>query len=115
MNNAIYEDPGKNINCKEFEVDKQIISKFIINELIDFVNKPYPLDELLLMVAAVCRFKPKIIIEWGTDAGTSARIFYETYKKFNINTEIHSIDLPDRNIDGMYTNIKNIKEINLYL
>jgi cephalosporin hydroxylase len=49
----------------------------------------------MLMTSAVTYFKPEYIFEWGTNIGKSARIFYEITEAFNINTEIHSIDLPD--------------------
>ena len=47
------------------------------------------------MVAAVCRFKPQQVFEWGTNIGKSARIFYESGKYFGISLNIYSIDLPD--------------------
>lgn len=92
-------DPAKNSHCSEFEVDNWIISDFIVRNLIPVVGiHPYPIAELNLMVAAVCRLKPQQIFEWGTNIGKSARIFYETGKHFSIPLEIHSIDLPD-NLD----------------
>jgi len=92
-------DAVKNVSCSEFEVDNWVISDFIISKLAPIVDThPYPLTELNLMVAAVCRLKPEQIFEWGTNIGKSARIFYETGKRFQIPLEIHSMDLPD-NID----------------
>lgn len=89
-------DPTLNEHSTEFEVDKWVISDFIVNRLVPIVGThPYPVDELLLMAAAVCRLKPTHIFEWGTHVGKSARIFFETSKAFGIGTEIHSIDLPD--------------------
>lgn len=89
-------DPAKNIHCSEFEVDNWIISDFLVKKLIPIVGThPYPIAELNLMVAAVCRLKPQQIFEWGTNIGKSARIFYETGKRFGIPMVIHSIDLPD--------------------
>jgi cephalosporin hydroxylase len=91
-----FPDPVLNGHCTEFEVDKWAISDFIVNRLIPIVGThPYPLDELLLMAAALCRLKPTHVFEWGTHVGKSARIFFETSKAFGIATEIHSIDLPD--------------------
>jgi len=88
--------PVVNPNCKYFEVNNWIISKFILNKIIPKVGiKPYPINELFLMVASVCRFRPSYIFEWGTHVGKSARIFYETTIYFNIKTIIHSIDLSD--------------------
>lgn len=90
-----YQNPTKNIICSEFEVDNWIISEFIINEIVPIIGvRPYPLNELLLMVAAVTHSKPTHIFEWGTHLGKSARLFYETVRHFNIDTTIHSIDLP---------------------
>jgi cephalosporin hydroxylase len=93
----MFPDPTLNGHCTEFEVDKWVISDFIVNRLVPIVGThPYPLDELLLMAAALCRLKPTHILEWGTHVGKSARIFFETSKAFGIATEIHSIDLPDK-------------------
>lgn len=88
--------PVVNKNCTEFEVDNWAISEFILNKIISVVGvKPYPINELSIMAAAVCRLQPSYIFEWGTHVGKSARIFYETCTYFNIKTVIHSIDLPD--------------------
>jgi len=119
--NRKYPDPVLNTKCSEFEVNNWIISKFVINELIPVTGiTPYPINELFLMVSAVCRFKPTHIFEWGTHFGKSARIFYETAKNFGIHAEIHSIDLPDeidhiehpQNKRGKY--VKGIKEVTLH-
>ena len=116
-----YLDPSLNLDCTEFEVNNWIISEFVIQELIPIVGvKPYPINELLLMVAAVCRLKPTHVFEWGTHIGKSARVFYETAHSFGIRTEIHSIDLPDeidhvehpKSMRGEY--VKDIKEVKLY-
>lgn len=121
LKNNKYPDPVVHKDCKEFEVNKWIISEFILNKLIPVVGiKPFPLDELMLMVSAVCRLQPTHIFEWGTHIGKSARIFYETSKNFNLDTEIHSIDLPDniahqehpRHSRGLL--VKNIKDVKLY-
>lgn len=85
-----------NEDCSEFEVNNWQISDFIINKIVRIVGtQPYPLNELSLMVATICRLKPAYIFEWGTHVGKSARIFYETCKYLDLNTTIHSIDLPD--------------------
>ena len=91
--------PGEvlvNASCSEFEVNKWALSEFIMRELVPVVGiHPFPLDELLLMTGAVCRCRPRHIFEWGTNIGASARIFFETARRFCLETEIHSIDLPD--------------------
>jgi len=116
-----YPDALVNLNCTEFEVNNWTISKFIVQHLIPVVGiHPFPLNELHLMVAAVCRLRPTHIFEWGTNIGKSARIFHETAKCFNMTTEIHSIDLPDdvehaehpKDLRGAL--VKGIKEVKLH-
>lgn len=88
--------PVKNPTAGEFEVDNGVVSYFVLRKVIPIVGlTPFPLNELQLMTASVCRFRPTHIFEWGTHIGKSARVFYETARYFNIPTEIHSIDLPD--------------------
>lgn len=83
-------------NGSEFEVNNRVISQFVVRELLPIVGfSPFPLNEQILMVAAVCRLKPTHIFEWGTNIGKSARIFYEVCKELNNDAEIHSVDLPD--------------------
>ena len=54
------QEPAKNVQCSEFEVDNWVISDFIVKKLIPIVGThPYPISELNLMVAAVCRLKPQ--------------------------------------------------------
>tara|TARA_R110000868_G_scaffold177772_2_gene416818 strand:+ start:7555 stop:8208 length:654 start_codon:yes stop_codon:yes gene_type:complete len=89
-------NPSLNINSTEFEVDNRIISDFVLNKLIPVVGiSAFPINEMMLMVSAVCRFTPTLLFEWGTNSGNSARIFYETIKEFNIDCQINSIELPD--------------------
>ena len=114
-------DPEVNNSCSEFEVNNWIISEFVIKELVPLVGiHPYPLNELMLMVSALCRLKPTHIYEWGTHIGKSARIFYEITKYFDITSEIHSIDLPDNVQHGEHPQqnrgilVKNIRNITLH-
>ena len=89
-------DPAMNVHCGEFEVNNWMVSEFVLNTLVPIVGvHPFPLNELVLMVAAVCRLKPDRIYEWGTHLGKSARVFYETAHHFGLDVEIHSVDLPD--------------------
>jgi cephalosporin hydroxylase len=117
----MFPDPTLNGHCTEFEVDKWAISDFIVNRLVAIVGThPYPLDELLLMAAALCRLKPTHILEWGTHVGKSARIFFETSKAFGIATEIHSTDLPDKTQHSEHPGrkrgmlVKDIPEVRLH-
>lgn len=88
-------DVAPNPAASEFEVNNWLVSDFILSRLVPVVGvHPYPLNELMLMVGVVCRFRPTHVFEWGTNVGASARIFYETARRFGIPLEIHSIDLP---------------------
>lgn len=91
-----YTDPVLNPLLPGIELNKWEISDFITDKLMPVVqNRPFPLDEQMLMVETVCYFKPALIFDWGTHIGKSARIFWETCQAFDINANIHSIDLPD--------------------
>lgn len=91
-----YQDPARNEHCSSFEVDNWEISDFVMRRLVPKVGiRPFPVTELFLMTATVCRIKPTHIFEWGTNIGKSARAFYEISRAFGIACEIHSIDLPD--------------------
>jgi len=91
-----YENPIRNAGSPEFEVNNWIISSFVLERLTPIVGThPFPLDELSLMTAAICRFRPRLVFEWGTNVGKSARIFHEAVLAFEISCHIHSIDLPD--------------------
>src|SRR5260370_32874636 len=90
------ENPVKNAGCSELEIDNWEVSTFVIRKLIPNVGiHPFPLNELMLMVAAVCWLRPAQIFDWGTNIGKSARIFYECTSHYRIDAEIHSTDLPD--------------------
>jgi hypothetical protein len=100
-------NPALNDDCSEFEVNNWTISRFVLKKLVPVVGiQPFPLNEQMLMVAAVCRLRPSYILEWGTNIGKSARIFYETCRTFDISAEIHSIDLPDDIEHGEHPKLK---------
>jgi cephalosporin hydroxylase len=89
-------NPAKNQACAEFEVDNWAVSRFVLAKLVPAVGvEPFPLHELMLMSAAVCRLRPPQIFEWGTHVGKSARVFYECARQYGIAAQIHSVDLPD--------------------
>jgi cephalosporin hydroxylase len=118
---ATYPNPVVNENCSEFEVNNWILSDFVMNTLLPVVGfQPYPLNELMLMAGAVCRFHPAHVFEWGTHVGRSARIFFETCQKFSVEAQIHSIDLPDDVSHAEHPGIqrgelvRNIPAVHLY-
>jgi cephalosporin hydroxylase len=88
----------KNFDVQKYplpEANKWILSEFVVKRLVPVVGfVPYPLDELMLMSSVVSYFQPDLIVEWGTHYGASARVFYEITQFLELNTEIHSIDLP---------------------
>jgi Methyltransferase domain len=121
-NNGAPENSVVNPDCSEFEVNNWVISKFVCDSLVPIVGvHPFPLNELMLMVAAVCRFRPTHIFDWGTHIGKSARVFYESAKAFAIETKIHSIDLPDsvghREHPGEHRGqfVKDLSNVHLHL
>ncbi|MFT6069696.1 MAG: cephalosporin hydroxylase [Bacteriovoracaceae bacterium] len=78
-----------------FEVNKWQVSEFVEYKLLPITgHRPFPLTEQVLLASAACFLRPSHIFDWGTNIGVSARLFYETCKHFEINSEIHSIDLP---------------------
>lgn len=114
-------DPARNTACTAFEVDNWVLSDFILRNLAPVVGiHPFPLNELLLMAGAVCRFKPAFIFEWGTHRGKSARVFRETITTFRIPCAIHSIDLPDDVPHGEHPKdmrgelVRGMKEVTLH-
>jgi len=108
-----------NPNSTEFEVNSWQLSEVVLKKLVPIVDiHPFPLDELLLMSGAMAYFKPKLVFEWGTHIGKSARIFYELSLTLELDTIIHSIDLPDEVEHGehphgqrgvMVRGVKNVK------
>lgn len=113
-------NPVKNTFCDEIELDKWVISNFILKKLVPVVGViPFPLDELMLMTSTVCSFRPQYIYEWGTNIGKSARIFYEISKSFKTDSKIHSIDLPDHinHVEHPHSDrgklVKHLQEVNL--
>lgn len=113
--------PVKNLGLAEFEINNWVLSDFIVARLQSIVGvHPYPLNELLLMTGALCRLQPDHLFEWGTHTGKSARIFFETCKRFKLKTMIHSVDLPPNVSHGEHpgreyaTLLKGIKEVKLY-
>jgi cephalosporin hydroxylase len=90
------DNPTRNRTCSEFEVDNWALSDLVVRKLVPIVGiHPFPLHELMLMAAAVCRLEPTEIFEWGTHIGKSARVFHECASHYRLKTEIHSTDLPD--------------------
>ena len=89
--------PAKNPACAEFDVDNWAVSRFVLANLIPAVGvEPFPLHELMLMSAAVCRLRPPQIFEWGTHVGKSARVFYECTRHYGIAVSAVASVIPAR-------------------
>jgi predicted O-methyltransferase YrrM len=55
----------------------------------------YPGAELDFICETVEEMRPDAIFEWGTYAGTSARIFWECCRLLGLATEVHTVELPN--------------------
>jgi cephalosporin hydroxylase len=117
--NPSYTDP--NPTGPKFEINNWQLSEIIINKVVPSVGvHPFPLNEQLLMAGAIARFKPKLVFEWGTHIGKSARIFYEVSEALGFDTIIHSIDLPDEIEHGEHPHeargklVSNLKRVKLH-
>ncbi len=105
----------------QFEVNSWQLSELIVERVVPVVGvHPFPLNELLLMSGAVSWFRPKLIFEWGTHLGKSARVFYEVTEGLGLKTQIHSIDLPDEIEHGEHPRekrgefVRSIKRVTLH-
>jgi cephalosporin hydroxylase len=86
----------RNPACSEPEVDSWVVSRLVLSRLVPVVGShPFPLHELMLMASAVALVRPEMIFEWGTHVGKSARVFFEAARQFDVDVQIHSVDLPD--------------------
>lgn len=91
-----YSELVPNVQGTEFEVNNWQLSELVVKRLVPVVGvHPFPLNELLLMAGTVARFQPQFIFEWGTHIGKAARVFSEVSKELNLDTVVHSVDLPD--------------------
>jgi cephalosporin hydroxylase len=79
------------------EVDKWSASGRVLQLTSIVGHHPYPLDELLLMVAAFDYHRPDLVIDVGTHLGKSARIWFELSKAYQPSAIIHTIDACDPN------------------
>lgn len=110
-----------NPNSSELEVNNWLLSELILKKLVPVVGvHPFPLNELMLISATIARFRPSLIFEWGTHVGKSARIFYEISEAIGIDSDIHSIDLPDEIDHSEHPGeqrghmVKAVKRVNLH-
>lgn len=115
-----FTDPTKNPGM-ELEVNNWEISRFVVEKLVPITGYvPYPLTELMLITTAVIYSKPAVVFEWGTHIGKGARILHEIKKAFNLDFDIHSIDLPEgvEHVENISRDraqlVKDIHEVELH-
>lgn len=66
-----------------------------VQAILDLLAIPgYPPEEIGLMVDTIVNYRPMYVFEWGTNRGSSARIFYEASRLAAIPCEIHTTELP---------------------
>lgn len=53
-------------------------------------------DEVGFLAETVFELEPDFICEWGTNRGSSARIFYEACQMLDVVPVIHTIELPNK-------------------
>lgn len=51
-------------------------------------------DEVCFMAETVERYRPSHVFEWGTNRGSSARIWFECARLLKLDCEVHTIELP---------------------
>lgn len=55
----------------------------------------YSSEEISFVGETLFHLRPLIVFDWGTNRGSSARIFYEASKIYKYPCEVHTTDLPD--------------------
>ncbi len=75
-----------------------------IRDIFPEAEPAYPGSELDFICDLVERIRPDVIFDWGTYAGTSARIFWECSRLLALHAAIHTIELPDelKALDGAH-------------
>jgi len=76
--------------ANSFELDR-----FVLEKILPHAGWLYPVAEVSLMALVVDRVRPTHIFEWGTNIGGSAKIFHLITEALQMNTEIHTWDLPE--------------------
>lgn len=53
----------------------------------------YSHEEITMIYETMDELRPEIIVEWGTNVGTSARIFHEARNLLKLPCEVHSVEI----------------------
>lgn len=78
------------------ETDNYTASRVAMRLMNIIGDRPYPLNELILMYSAFEFHRPEIVIDVGTHYGKSARVWHELSKLLHTKTAIHTIDILDK-------------------
>ncbi|MDP1808319.1 MAG: class I SAM-dependent methyltransferase [Actinomycetota bacterium] len=100
-NDVVKDDLENDIvkNGSIFEVDCWKLSELLLERVIPNIGAhPYPLNEQMLMAAAVAFVQPCLIVEWGTHHGKSARLFWEVKEALGLrDCRVCTVDSMDAN------------------
>ena len=55
----------------------------------------YTPEEMTFVYDTMAELRPSLLLEWGTNVGHSARMFWEAKRLLALDTEIHSIELSE--------------------
>jgi cephalosporin hydroxylase len=86
---------SKNKNPWCLEANTAELDRFVLEKILPKTGLLYPLAEISLMALAADRVRPTHILEWGTNIGGSAKIFHTITEALQLNTAIHTWDLPE--------------------
>lgn len=86
---------SKNSHLWCCEANAAQLDRFVLEKILPKTGLLYPLAEISLMALVVDRVRPTHIFEWGTNIGGSARIFHTITEVLQMDTEIHTWDLPE--------------------
>ena len=71
------------------------LDSFVLEKILPKTGLLYPLAEISLMALVVDRVRPTHIFEWGTNIGSSAKIFHHITESLGMDIPIHTWDLPE--------------------
>ena len=86
---------SKNSHLWCCQADTCQLDNFVLEKILPKAGLPYPLAEISLMSLVVDRVKPTHIFEWGTNVGSSAKIFHHITESLGMDIPIHTWDLPE--------------------
>ena len=86
---------SKNSHLWCCEADVVQLDGFVLEKILPKTGLLYPLAEISLMALVVDRVRPTHIFEWGTNIGSSAKIFHHITESLGMDIPIHTWDLPE--------------------